>query len=190
MARRIVLIQGHPDVSGNHYCHALAEAYAKAALAAGHAVRRIDVAALNFPWLRSKVEWESAGPPEVLEQAAGDLLWAEHVVLFFPLWLGTVPAVLKAFFEQVLRPDGRSGAESLRGRLANRSVRVVVTMGMPALFYRLYFASHGVKGFTRGVLAFVGMGPIRISYIGLVERSAVARARWLVRLGHLGSRAR
>jgi len=38
MARRVAIIQGHPDPAGGHFGHALADAYAEGALAAGHAV--------------------------------------------------------------------------------------------------------------------------------------------------------
>ena len=39
MPKRIVIIQGHPDSEGAHFCHALADAYGEAALAAGHFAR-------------------------------------------------------------------------------------------------------------------------------------------------------
>ena len=31
-ARRILIIQGHPDASQRHFCHALAQAYAEGAV--------------------------------------------------------------------------------------------------------------------------------------------------------------
>lgn len=40
----IPIIQGHPDASVPHFCHALAEAFARAAKDAGHEVRMLDVA--------------------------------------------------------------------------------------------------------------------------------------------------
>jgi hypothetical protein len=46
-ARRIAIIQGHPDPAGHHLLHAMADAYAERAIAAGHAVRRIEVAKLE-----------------------------------------------------------------------------------------------------------------------------------------------
>ena len=49
MPRRIAIIQGHPDPRGNRYGHALAAEYAEGAKAAGHEVRLMDVAALDFP---------------------------------------------------------------------------------------------------------------------------------------------
>ena len=64
MSHRIAIIQGHPDAGGAHYGHSLAEAYAQGALAAGHALRRIEVAQIDFPWLRSKAEWEQGARPD------------------------------------------------------------------------------------------------------------------------------
>jgi putative NADPH-quinone reductase len=58
MTKRILLIQGHPDAGARHLCHALADAYAEGARAAGHEVRTVDVAMLEFPVLRSAEEWE------------------------------------------------------------------------------------------------------------------------------------
>ena len=56
MSKRILLVQGHPDAKGHHLCHALEDAYGDGAVRAGHEVRRIDVAALDFPLLRSQDE--------------------------------------------------------------------------------------------------------------------------------------
>ncbi len=59
MAKRIVIIQGHPDPAGHHLLHAMADAYAEGATAAGHEVRRIEVAKLVFPLLRTQVDFEN-----------------------------------------------------------------------------------------------------------------------------------
>lgn len=56
MGKRILLIQGHPDAGQHHLCNALERAYAKGAEAAGHEVRHVDVAALDFPLIRSQQE--------------------------------------------------------------------------------------------------------------------------------------
>jgi putative NADPH-quinone reductase len=58
VARRIALIQGHPDPAGGHFVHALAGAYEGAAREAGHDVQRIDVARLGFPLLHNAKDWE------------------------------------------------------------------------------------------------------------------------------------
>lgn len=85
MAKRILIIQGHPDASEQHLCHVLEESYAHGAQAAGHKVKRIDVAKLDFPLLRSQHEWEKGVLPGSLSEAQTTIKWAEHIVFFFPL---------------------------------------------------------------------------------------------------------
>jgi len=104
MTERITVIQGHPDGDSHHLGHALSEAYTQAARDAGHDVRVIEVGKLDFPLIRNKMEWENDPLPPELSEAQNDLLWAEHWALFYPIWLGAMPAMLKGFLEQVLRP--------------------------------------------------------------------------------------
>lgn len=104
MTRRILILQGHPDAGGGHLGHALADAYADGARSAGHEVRRVDIASLDFPLLRRAEDWEHGTVPPGLAAAQADIAWAEHLVLFFPLWLGDMPALVKGFLEQVARP--------------------------------------------------------------------------------------
>lgn len=194
MARRIVIIQGHPDAAGGHLCHALADAYAEGAAAAGHEVTRIEVAALDFPWLRTREDFDRGAVPPALAPAQAAIGGADHLVLVFPLWLGGMPALLKAFLEQVLRP-GFAFASGAAGRTARRlkgkSARLVVTMGAPAVFYRLYFGGHGVKSLRRSILGFCGIAPVRTSLLGGVEAAGPARRqRWLAAMRRLGGLAR
>lgn len=98
------VLDGHPDVASKGLCYALAEAYADGARTAGHQLRRIDVAALDFDFLRSQAEFEKGQAPPSIAAAQRDIQWADHLFIVFPLWLGDMPAVLKAFFEQTLRP--------------------------------------------------------------------------------------
>ena len=195
MARRILIIVAHPDPAPERFARALAQAYADGAAAAGHEVRHIDLARIDVPLLHTRGEFETGRPPEALAPATDDLLWAQHVVFVFPLWLGTMPALLKAFLEQVIRPGiayarPESGRGWARPLLGGRSARLVVTMGMPALLYRVWFLSHGIAGLRRSILGFAGIRPVRQMLIGLVEgASETKRARWLDRLRELGARA-
>lgn len=192
-ARKLAIIQGHPDAGREHYCHALADAYAKGAAAAGHEVRRINVAAAAFDVLRSQADWQSDDPSPDVKSAQETIAWADHLLIIYPLWLGTMPALLKAFFEQLFRPgfavDFEPGGR-WRRRLKGRSARIVVTMGMPATVYRVWFRAHGLKGLERNILAFVGIKPIRATLIGMVEHSDTRRRKWLARLTALGEQAR
>lgn len=189
--QRILLIQGHPDAVTPHLCHTLAEAYAEGAEAAGHEVRWTDVARLDFPLLRSQQAWEHGELPPALQSAQDDIAWAEHLVLFFPLWLGDMPALLKGFLEQVARPGFAFTAEGGnpfgRKGLTGRSARVVVTMGMPALVYRWIFRAHSLRSLERNILGFVGIGPIHETLIGGVDGLGEAGVqRWRDSLAELG----
>ncbi|HET8870537.1 MAG TPA: NAD(P)H-dependent oxidoreductase [Aquabacterium sp.] len=194
MSRRILLIQGHPDPAGQHLCHALLDAYAKGANEAGHETRRIDVAALEFPLLRTQQDWEHGPLPASLQASQEAITWAQHLVLFFPLWLGDMPALLKGYLEQVARPGFAFKAEGknplARKGLTGRSARVVVTMGMPALVYRWYFRAHSVRSLERNILGFVGLSPINETLIGMVGHLSPQAARKhldkLYRLGQAG----
>jgi len=194
MARRVVIIQGHPDPAPDGFCRALAGAYERGARSGGHEVRQIDVAGLEFDVLRSEIEWEEPVRFPDIERAQDDIRWAEHVVLIYPLWNGTLPALLKAFLEQVLR-GGCAIPKKYRiwptGLLKGRSARLVVTMGMPVPLYRWYFGAHSLKNLERNILKFVGIRPVRATLIGLVGwKNSDQREKWLQKMERLGRSGR
>jgi putative NADPH-quinone reductase len=191
MTKRVAIIQGHPDPAGNHLLHALADAYAGGAIAARHEVRRIEVAKLEFSLLRTQVEFETGVLPPALVQPRDDMRWAQHWVFLFPLWHGTMPALLKGFLEHIFRPGFalEYKKEGFPKRLlAGRSARIVVTMGMPVLLYRWYFGAYGVRSFERSMLSFAGIKPIRASLYGLTFADEKKRARWIAEMRRRGKR--
>jgi putative NADPH-quinone reductase len=190
--RQIAIVQGHPDRNGGHYGQALATAYTEAATRAGHSVSIISVAELDFPILRTQEEFNSPAVPPAIERAQQTLRSAQHILIVFPLWHGTLPSLLKAFFEQTFRP-GFAMEYRTRGLprrlLKGRSARIIVTMGMPAMLYRWLFGAHGVRVLERSILWWSGISPVRTSYIGSIgELSDQGRRRWLVRAAGWGAR--
>jgi putative NADPH-quinone reductase len=190
MPRNITIIQGNPDPQGIHFGHALAEAYAKGACAGGHQVRTLNVAALEIPPLHSRTEWEQP-PSEAIHAAQDSIAWADHLLILYPLWLGDLPAVLKGFWEQVLRPGFAFGEVDGKHRrlLTGKTAHIVVTMGMPGFVYRWFYRAHSLKSFERNVLAFVGIKPIRSTVIGTVEGSSEDRMAWLEKMEEWGREA-
>jgi len=194
MSKRILVINAHPDRHKHHLCTSIAEAYVEGASGAGHIIRRIDLAGFNFPMLHSQDEFESREIPQELEIAAQDILWAEHIVFVFPLWLGTMPALLKAFLEQVMRPGiafeyGKKGGMA-KTLLKGRSAHLLVTMGMPPIVYRLWFLNHGIAALRRGILNFVGIRPVRETYYGMLDQASdTTRKKWLEQVREFGRRA-
>jgi putative NADPH-quinone reductase len=193
MAKRVLMIQSHPDAGGGHFGDALAERYAHGARDAGHDVEWLTLNRLEFPLLQSAGEWREQPAPESIDSAQEAIRRCEHLVFFYPLWMGDMPALLKAFLEQVMRPDftfTESKHAAPSRKLAGRSARLVVTMGMPALVYRGFYGAHSVRSFRRNILHFVGIRPVRTSLVGLVDGPAARRARWLARMEKLGAAAR
>ena len=140
--------------------------------------------------LRSADEWTHGDTPSGLLEAQATIDWAEHLVIVYPLWLGTMPALFKAFLEQVMRPGFAVGSQkegmSWRTALRGRSARVVVTMGMPAFVYRWWFGAHSLKSLERNILKFVGIRPVRETLFGMVENASEAkRRRWLEKMSEL-----
>jgi putative NADPH-quinone reductase len=190
----ILIIDGHPDPSAHRLVHALAEAYRQGAEEAQHEVRVVRVADLTFPLLRSQAEYEKQQPVEAVRQVQHLMEWATHVVIFYPLWLGSMPALLKALLEQTLRPGfafsaqrlGRSPVKYLHGK----SARIVVTMGMPALVYRWWFRAHSLRSLQRNILEFLGFRRVRTTLVGKVGSMSRAQcADWLAEVRRLGQAA-
>jgi putative NADPH-quinone reductase len=191
MLRKIAIVQGHPDPSRERFGRVLQAAYTDGAASAGHEVRVIDIATLDFPLLRSKADWEKGDPPPAIRTAQATIAWADHLVFFYPLWAGSMPALLKGFIEQVFRPgfamDPAGGLRAARP-LAGRSARIVVTMGMPAFVYRWYFLAHGLKNLERNILKFCGISPIKVSLVGQVDDADPSgRGRWLDKMRSFGA---
>jgi putative NADPH-quinone reductase len=193
MGKTICVINGHPDSGEGHFVTALATAYAEAAEAAGHEVSRIDIAALAFDCLHPAAEFAQP-PAEPIASERKKIAAADHVVLLYPLWAGSLPARVKGFLEQVGRGDffikaSPEGKWPIR-RMAGKSARLIVTMGMPALAYGLVFGAHSVKATEQGIFKLSGFAPVRHTLLGGVDSAGQAgREKMITRVRALGSRA-
>jgi len=194
MTRNILILDGHPDADEGRYIHALAKAYHAGAAQAGHDTLTLRLADIDCPVLRTQADYERGEPSEAVRQVQHAFDWADHVVVLFPLWLGSLPAALKALLEQTFRPGfafstetpGRSPVKFLRGK----SARIIVTMGMPAFVYRWYLRSHSVRTLC-SILRFVGFGRTRATLIGSIGTlEAAKREQWLQEVRDLGRRGR
>jgi|OpeIllAssembly_1097287.scaffolds.fasta_scaffold143248_2 putative NADPH-quinone reductase len=165
MTHRILIIDGHPDPAGSHFVHELADYYRHGAKEGGHDVRLIRVGALRFPLLRNSKAYVTGKVPAAIVAAQKSIKWADHIVVLYPLWLGTLPAKLKGFLEQVMRPGfafaqqggGRRPAKLLKGRTA----RLVITKGMPELFDQVDRSEHSIRSLAADVLGLCGIHPVR-----------------------------
>ena len=141
--------------------------------------------------LRTYQDFYHGKPRPSIQECQEDIRWADHLVIIYPLWMGSMPALLKGFMEQVFRPGfamtpidgGRKWVKLLKGR----SAHVVITMGMPAFIYRWFFGAHSLKSLEKNILRFTGIGPVRECLVGMVDASAEGRQRWLQKMRKLGT---
>jgi putative NADPH-quinone reductase len=187
---RIAIIVGH--ARHNTFCEALGRAYRRGAQAGGHDAALFVTSAMVFdPVLHEG--FERLQPLEKDLAAAHDaILAADHLVIIFPLWLGTLPAILKGFLERVLQPEMVEAAKQHKfvTPLKGKSARVIVTMGMPGFIYRWWFGGYAVKMLRRNILCFVGAGPVRTTIYGNVEGvTAAHRDAWIGDVENMGRRA-
>jgi len=170
LSHKILIIDGHPDPKGSHFVHELADFYRQGAKEGGHAARLLRVGELRFPLMRSHKAYLSGKVPESIRGAQKSILWADHIVVLYPLWLGTVPAKLKGFLEQVVRPGfgfvERGPGERPKRLLSGRSARIIVTRGMPELFEEVDRSERSIRSVASDVLGLCGVRPVRITMLG------------------------
>ncbi|MDZ7936202.1 MAG: NAD(P)H-dependent oxidoreductase [Emticicia sp.] len=187
--KKIVLIQGHPDNESFNF--ALYEAYKKGAIASGAEIKEIIVRDLEFnPNLQFGYRKRTELEPDLLESIE-KIKWAEHIVLFYPVWWGSVPALLKGFFDRIFLPgiayEKIENSFWWKKLLKGRSGHIISTLDQPSWYYWLVYGRpsyHAVKQLT---FHFVGIKPVRTTTIGPLRLSKDSyRANWLKKLEKLG----
>lgn len=191
MSKKITILYGHPDARSDRLCHALSKAYQDSAQLTGHNVRRVDVSDLAFDTIRSSADFKGSPTPKDIETAQEAIKWADHILLIFPLWMGSMPGQFKMFLEQVFRP-GFALDYSKKGfpgkMLKGKSADIVVTMGMPTVAYKGFYFSHGIRNLRRNILYLCGIKPVHLTYFGGVDHiTPKTRDRWFKKMAYLGS---
>jgi len=91
MPKTICVIDGHPDPADGHFVNALADAYVAGAQSGGHVVSRIEIGKLPLIFLSNAEAFASDPAPEIITERQ-KMAEADHVVMIYPLWMGTMPA--------------------------------------------------------------------------------------------------
>lgn len=187
--KKILIIQGHPD--SQSYNHALHAAYKKGALSTGADVKEIFVGDLPFnPNLKFGYRKRTELEPCLID-AQEKIKWCDHLVLIYPIWWGSMPAILKGFFDRAFLPGfafkKREGSVWWDKFLTGKTGRVISTMDQPNWFYWLVNGAPSDKAIKRLTFRFCGIGPTRITNIGPIRLSTDKyRASWLQKIEKLG----
>lgn len=169
--KRILVVLGHPN--NDSFCGELAARYAEGAHAAGAEVRTLRLADLEFdPVLRLGYKTIQELEPD-LSRAQEMITWAEHLVIVYPVWWGTMPALLKGFFDRAFLPGFafryREDSPLWDKLLEGRSARIIVTSDAPVWYNFLINGNPSQKALKRTILEFCGFKPVRVTSIGSVK---------------------
>ncbi len=100
--KKILIINGHPKKDS--FCNSLCEAYKASAKKEGNDVVLLNLYELEFNLnLQMGYSKQSINEPDI-QFAQEKIKWAEHIVIVHPVWWGSVPALLKGFFDTTLLP--------------------------------------------------------------------------------------
>ncbi len=177
----VLIIDGHPDASS--LCAALSGSHAEGLRDSGRSVDVLALRDLAFdPILHVGFREHQPLEPDLM-RAQQLIAEARRIVVVIPVWWGSMPALLKGFFDRTLErgwafrylPNGMP-----EGLLAGRSARVIVTSDSPAWYLRFVQGDPTVRSLVRSTLKFCGLKPVDLTRIGPVHTStAEQRQRWL-----------
>ena len=136
------------------YCNAILTAVKDGLERSGQPHKTIDLGKDEFdPVMRAKDLSAFANMGRLGEAALDDLdthvlrykkklEWAERIVMIFPIWWMTAPAMVKGFIDKVIFPGVAYNMDGpqLKSRLHSlRQVTIITTMNTPADVYRDQF---------------------------------------------------
>lgn len=190
--KKVFILLGHPDketLSGS-----FASAYEEGALQGGHEVRRMNIGDMHFdPILHKGYKVIQPLEPD-LKTFMENVKWCDHLVIIYPNWWSTMPAILKGLIDRAwipgfafnFRKDGRPGWIM---RLRGKSARIIILANTHPWLTWFMFGEF-TNELARATLGFSGIAPVRIKCFAPSEKaSSTRRAWWLRRTKELGRRA-
>jgi NAD(P)H dehydrogenase (quinone) len=170
---KVLIILAHPNVES--FNHAVSKTVAGRLSNKGYEVKTRDLYQLGFDpvlTLEELKNYENANfkhAQDILaEQEA--ILWADHLVLVFPTWWWSPPAILKGYLDRVFTPNfafavddnGTPKVSPLHGK----TVSIIQTTGADEEFVKSEQMDEAVKKlFSTGIFGFCGMEVVHHEFL-------------------------
>jgi putative NADPH-quinone reductase len=192
MSKRILVLAANPKV--NSFVNYLAEAYANSAQK-NNEVQLLKISDMEFSVDLSSGYAEEQSMEDPLKSFQSSLEWCEHLVVFTPIWWGSLPAKLKGLFDRTFLPGFAFQYE--KGKLIptkllkGKTARIVMTMDTPPWYYYLIQGAPAIKQLKTTTLKFVGFNSVKSKMIGpIISSTKESRSKWIneiVELGHIAN---
>lgn len=190
--KNILIINGHPNPESYNY--ALHTSFKNGLLASGSLqIDEIFVGELSFNPNLSKGYTSGVMIENDLLIAQEKINKADHIVWIFPLWWGTMPAILKGFIDRVFVPGFafkyRDNSNKWDKLLKGKTTEIICTLDYPIFIFKYFFGEGGVKVMRKMILNFCGLKTTKTTYIGPIKSSNLEqREKWLSQLERMGKR--
>jgi NAD(P)H dehydrogenase (quinone) len=186
--KKIVVLCGHPDhetFTGN-----ILDQYQAGAEEAGHEVRRFNLGQMQFdPILHKGYKAIQELEPDLLELQQA-ITECDHLVIGYPNWWCTMPALLKGLFDRFWLPgfafNFNKETKKIEQHLNGKTSRVFIMSGSHSPFKTWWQFGDYTNEIQYGILEFAGI-KTRVTSFGPCERvNDACRAKWLKQVAALG----
>lgn len=188
MKKKILVLLGHPD--SDTFSGKIAEAYMRGAKEGGHKAVDVRIGDLSFDPILHKgyKEIQELEPDLVDLQKA--IKKADHIVIVYPNWWASMPAILKGMFDRMWLPGFAFNFDKKTRmpiqRLSGKTARVIILSGSHSPFMMWMKYGDYTNEITRGILGFAGIKP-KVTALGPCERqSDHAHNQWIAQIEELG----
>lgn len=190
MTKKILVLLGNPDT--DTFTGTVASSYETAAREAGHEVERVNIGELQFdPILHKGYKEIQALEPDLLALQE-KFRWADHIVIAYPNWWCTMPAILKGLFDRMWLPgfafNFDKETKKLIQRLSGKTARVIIVAGTHSPFQTWWKFGDYTNEIQYGILEFAGL-KTQVSAFGPCDHvTDENRAKWLRTVEDLGKK--
>ena len=186
--KKILVLLGHP--SPDTFSGAMADSYQAGAEDAGHEVMRVNLGDLNFDPILHKGYKEIQELESDLIELQNKIQQVDHLVIVYPNWWCTMPALLKGLFDRFWLPGFAFNFDKetrrLVKRLAGKTGRVIIIAGTHSPFKTWWKFGDFTNEIQHGILGFAGI-KTKVSAYGPCEKvDDRCKQGWLKEVENLG----
>jgi NAD(P)H dehydrogenase (quinone) len=161
--QHVLIVLAHPNPES--FNHAISKTIEERLLQKGHIVRVRDLYKIGFEPVLSLEEWkryesQAGETPADVKAEQAEIQWANHLILIYPTWWWSPPAMMKGYLDRVFTPvfAFETDVAGIMGKLQNKKVSIIQTTGADETFILENGMDESVRKLMGiGIFGFCGM---------------------------------